>query len=119
MQASFLLYLKKAKKATKGAMTSAANKIFQFHANLLLAEAKYVWNKIVTEQTASDPNVDLQGISQKGPEGVSCQSFEDCMLFHLLTMFPINAAEREEYYLTNVLKKSQRVSMHQFVHCVE
>jgi hypothetical protein len=87
--------------------------------NLLSIEAKYTWIKIVTEQMQSDPYVDLQGVSQKGPRGALPQSFNDCMLFHLLTMFPINAAEQEKYYITNVLKKPQRISVHQFVHCVE
>jgi hypothetical protein len=63
--------------------------------------------------------VDLQGISQKGPRGVSRQSFDNCVVFHLLTMFPINKAEQEKYYITNVLKKPQRVNVHQFVCRVE
>jgi hypothetical protein len=95
-------------------MVTAANKMFQFYANLLSVEAKYAWNKIVTEQTASNPYVDLQGISQKGPRGVSRQSFEDCVLFHLLAVFPINAAEQGKYYITSVLNKPQSVSVHQF-----
>ncbi len=40
-------------------------------------------------------------------------------MFHLLTAFPINAAEQEKYYISNVLKKSQRINVHQFVHRVE
>jgi hypothetical protein len=39
-------------------------------------------------------------------------------MFHLLTVFPNNAAEQEKYYLSNVLK-SQRVGVHQFVQRVE
>jgi hypothetical protein len=34
---------------------------------------------------------------------MSRQSFYDCVMFHLLTAFPINAAEQEKYYITNVL----------------
>ncbi len=74
--------LKKAKEAVenaKGTMTMAAIKMFQFYANMLSIEAKYTWNKIVTEQTASNPYIDLQGISQKGPRRVLRESFEDCM----------------------------------------
>ena len=41
------------------------------------------------------------------------------MMFHLLTAFPINAAEQEKYYITNVLKKPQRNNVRQFVWCVE
>jgi hypothetical protein len=40
-------------------------------------------------------------------------------MFHLLTEFPINVAEQEKYYITNVLKKPQRVNVRQFVHRVE
>ncbi len=34
-------------------------------------------------------------------------------------MFLINAAEQENYYITNVLKKPQRVNVRQFVRCIE
>jgi hypothetical protein len=40
-------------------------------------------------------------------------------MLHLLTVFPNNAAEQEKYYLSNVLKKPQRVGVCQFVQCVE
>jgi hypothetical protein len=40
-------------------------------------------------------------------------------MFRLLTAFPINAAEQEKYYVTNVLKKPQRVNVRQFVRRVE
>jgi hypothetical protein len=40
-------------------------------------------------------------------------------MFHLLTVFPNNAAEQEKYYLSNVLKKPQRVGICQFVRPVE
>jgi hypothetical protein len=40
-------------------------------------------------------------------------------MFHLLTAFPINAAEQEKYYITNVLKKPQHVNVRQFVRQVE
>jgi hypothetical protein len=100
-------------------MTFAENKMFQFYTNFLAVEAKYAWNKIVTEQMQSYPYVDIQGISQKGPRRALRQSFEDWVLFHLLTVFPINAVEQEKYYITNVLKKPQVVSMRQFVHHAE
>jgi hypothetical protein len=47
---------------------------------------------------------------------MSCESFTNCIMFHLLTVFPINAAEQEKYYISNVLKKPQRINMCQFVH---
>ncbi len=63
--------------------------------------------------------MDLQGLTRKGLRGMSHKSFEDCVTFHLLIMFPNNVAEQERYYITNVLKKPQCVSIHQFVQRVE
>jgi hypothetical protein len=122
MKANFLSDLEKAKKAhriAKGAMSAAASKMFAFYLNLLSPESKYAWNKIVSEQTESDPYVNLQGDTLQGPRGMSRHSFLDCVMFHLLTAFPINTAEQEKYYTTNVLKKPQSIPVCQFVRRVE
>ncbi len=58
-------------------------------------------------------------MSRKGPRGLSRESFNDCIIFHLLTVFPNNAAEQEKYYLSNVLKKLQWVGVRQFIQNVE
>jgi hypothetical protein len=122
MKAGFLGDLEKAKQSQrteKGAMTAAANKMFAFYSNLLSPESKYAWDKTVNKQTESDPYVNLQGDSLEGLRGMSCKSFNNCVMFHLLTEFPINAAEQEKYYITNVLKKPQRINVRQFVWHVE
>jgi hypothetical protein len=99
MKAGFLEDLEKAKQAqstAKGMMTAAASKMFTFYLNLLSPESKYSWNKIVGKQTESDRYVNLQGDSLEGPRGMSCKSFNNCVMVHLLTAFPINAAEQEK-----------------------
>jgi hypothetical protein len=91
MKAGFLEDLEKAKQAqriAKDVMTFATNKMFAFYSNLLSPESKYAWNKIVDEQTESDPYVNLQDDSLEGPGGMSCKSFNDCVIFHFLTAFP-------------------------------
>ena len=106
MKANILSDLEKAKRAqhiAKGAKHVATSKMFAFYSNLLSPESKYAWNKIVSEQTESNPYVNLQGDTLQGPRGMSHQSFLDCVMFHLLTAFPINAAEQEKYYISNVL----------------
>jgi hypothetical protein len=40
-------------------------------------------------------------------------------MFHVLAVFPNNEAEQEKYYLSNVLKKPQRVGVCQFVQRIE
>ncbi len=93
MKASFSSDLEKAKQSqriAKGAMTIAASKMFLFYSNLLSPESKYAWNKIVSEQTESNPYVNLQDDTLEGPRGMLRQSFYGCVMFHLLTAFPIN-----------------------------
>jgi hypothetical protein len=108
MKDGFQVDLEKAKQAretAQDAMTAAANLMFTFYSNLLSLKSKYAWNKIVVKQMESDLFVNLQGVSLEGPRGMSCDLFNNCMMFHLLTAFPINAAEQEKYYILNVLKK--------------
>jgi hypothetical protein len=71
--------------------------MFQFYANLLSSDAKYAWNNIVREQTEADPYMDLKGVSKKGPRGLTHESFDKCVMFHLHTVFPNNPAEQEKY----------------------
>jgi hypothetical protein len=108
-----------ARETAQGAMTAAANMMFMFYSNLLSPKSKYAWNKIVVKQMESNPFVNLQGVSMEGPRGMSRNSFNNCVMFHLLTAFPINAAEQEKYYISNVLKKPQHVNVCQFVCRVE
>jgi hypothetical protein len=118
MMAGFQVDLEKAKKAmedAKGAMIAAVGQMFMFYLNLLSPKSKHSWKKIVSKQKESNPFVNLQGVTLEGPRGMSCKLFNDCVMFHLLTAFPINAAEQEKYYITNVLKKPQCVNKHQFV----
>ncbi len=122
MKASFSSDLEKAKQAqriAKGAMTAAMSKMFSFYLNLLSPESKYTWNKIVSEQTEGNLYVNLQGDTLEGPRGMLHQSFNNWVMFHLLTAFPINAAEQEKYYISKLLKKPQCVNVHQFVRRVE
>jgi hypothetical protein len=110
MKAGFQVDLEKAMKAiedAKGPMTAAASQMLTFYSNLFSPKSKYLWNKIVSKQTESNPFVNLQGIQLEYPRGMSCKLFTNCMMFHLLTAFPINAADQEKYYITNVLKKPQ------------
>ncbi len=78
-----------------------------------------MWNKIIKEQTETDPYKILQGVSRNGQMGLLFESFDDCVMFHLLAMFPNNVAEQEKYYLSNVLKNPQRIGICQFIQCVE
>ncbi len=47
------------------------------------------------------------------------ESFQDCITFHFLDMFPWNAAKQQCYYNSNVLKKPQQVPVRYFFQQVE
>jgi len=79
LQADTKTELKQALKAVAEATNlpdKAAADMFQLNANLLSVDARYAWNKIVQEQTEADPYQDLQGLTRKGPPGMSRQSFD-------------------------------------------
>jgi hypothetical protein len=64
LYADLLAEIKQAKSSTdnvKAKGEHVAADMFQLYASLLSVNAKYAWNKIVQEQTASDPYTDLQG----------------------------------------------------------
>ncbi len=68
VKAGFQADLEKAKRAmedTKGEMIAVASQMFMFYLNLLSPESTYLWNKIISEQTESDPFANLQGVSRE------------------------------------------------------
>ncbi len=103
MKAGFQADLEKASKRatedTKGAMTAETGQMFVFYSNLLSSESKYSWNKIIIKQMESGPFVNVQDVTLEGSRGMSCALVNNCIMFHLLTAFPINAAEQEKYYV--------------------
>ncbi len=47
------------------------------------------------------------------------ESFQDCITFHLLDMFPGYAAEQQRFFISNVLKKPHQVQVRYFFQQVE
>ena len=64
-------------------------------------------NKIVASQVRAALWTNLQGNEHEEERGKSVESFRDCITFHLLDMFPNDAAEQQRYYISNELKKPQ------------
>ncbi len=46
-----------------------------------------------------DPWIGVNGSSSKGPRVCSWPSFLDCIELHKLTIFPVDAAEKQHYYM--------------------
>jgi hypothetical protein len=98
---------------------TAAEGFFSQYANLLTEDARYHWDKIVESQCDTAPWVDLQGKEHPRARKKGRRSFDDCVNFHLLTVFRTDAAERQKVYISNTLKKPQRVPVRYFFQRVE
>ena len=107
------------KKVALEAKATAAEGFFSLYANLLSEDARFRWDKIVASQVGAAPWTDLQGNEHEKEREKSMESFQDCITFHLLDMFPGDAAEQQRFYISNVLKKPQRVPVRYFFQRVE
>ena len=97
----------------------AAEGIFSLYANLLSVEQRIYWDNIVEKQIGVTPWTDLKGVKHTEVYVKSEKSFRLCVTRHLLTIFDEDAAERQRYYISNQLKKPQRVSIRAFFTRVE
>jgi hypothetical protein len=91
------------KKVALEAKATAAEGFFSLYANLLSEDAQFRWDKIVSSQVGTAPWTNLQGNEHEKECEKSMESFQDCITFHLLDMFPGNAAEQQRFYISNVL----------------
>ena len=87
--------------------------IFQLYGNLLTDEARQPWEKIVKAQTDTIPWEDLCGEVHVEKAGKTWTSFLECITFHLQSVFCPDTAEAVKFYITNKLKKPNRVPMWQ------
>ena len=76
------------------------NEIFQHYANLLSDKACQPWDKIVKAMTNTVPWEDVKGKVNQSKGCKTRESFLDCVMFHLQTMYHHNAGEVVKYYIT-------------------
>ncbi len=101
-------------KEAQEAQAMAAEGFFSLYANLLNEDAQFHWDKIISSQVGAAPWTNLKRKEHKKERDKSMESFQDCITFHLLDMFPGDAAKQQCYYISNVLKKPQRVPVRYF-----
>ena len=96
-----------------------ASQIFQLYSNFLLEEARQPWSKILVEQIDSSPWKDMRGVVHNSPRSKTWDSFQECVTFHMLTVFCNDATEAQRYYISNCLKKPNWVPIRQFVQRIQ
>eukprot|EP00804_Cyclotella_cryptica_P020530 CCRYP_003382-RA/>CCRYP_003382-RA protein AED:0.39 eAED:1.00 QI:0/0/0/1/1/1/2/0/317 len=103
----------------KLAVSTAGAKPFELYGNLLSDEARQPWEKIIKAQMTKAAWEDIKGVPHMESPKKTWDSFHECVTFHLLQVFRHDAGEALKYYITNTLKKPNRVSIRQFFIRVE
>eukprot|EP00804_Cyclotella_cryptica_P003536 CCRYP_002154-RA/>CCRYP_002154-RA protein AED:0.39 eAED:1.00 QI:0/0/0/1/1/1/3/0/379 len=80
---------------------------------------RHPWEKIIKAQVTKAPWEDIKGVPHTETPTKTWNSFHECVTFHLLQVFRHDAGEALKYYITNTLKKPNRVSIRQFFVRVE
>eukprot|EP00804_Cyclotella_cryptica_P024097 CCRYP_007319-RA/>CCRYP_007319-RA protein AED:0.32 eAED:0.32 QI:0/-1/0/1/-1/1/1/0/199 len=96
-------------------MTDLALDVFQLYANLLTEEAHQPWDLIVKEQAESTPFHDIFRVERKKSLGKTSKPFRRCQLLHLQSCFAHDTGKNLRFYISNCLKKPNKVWMRQFV----
>jgi hypothetical protein len=103
----------------KVAESTLACLAYDLFCKLLRDEPKIQWDRIVTEVHIKTPWEDFKGVKHNSLRGKSHQSLMDCIEFHKLTVFTVNAAERLGYYLMCSIKKPIRRTIRMHISCME
>ena len=105
--------------SAKLTVTTEGAKAFELYGNLLSDEARPAWEKIIRAQVTSSPWEDIYGVTHSETPTKTWDSFMECVMFHLLQVFKADTGETLKYYITNTLRKPNRVPIRQFLVRVE
>ncbi len=108
-----------AKLLTSEALGSAGQAIFLQYSTQLSETARRPWTTIVGEQINCEPWTDVYGTEHPTKRPASWTSFQECVQLHLQTVFRTDAAEQERFYISNGLKKPNRVPIRDFVQRIQ
>jgi hypothetical protein len=107
--------LNKSLKAKKSFVVDQARKAYKLFCCFIIGEAQTQWDRIVNKMHTKNPWIGVNGKSNKGIQVKSWISFMDCIELHKLTVFPADAAKKQCYYMQQMIKKPQRVTVRQFM----
>jgi hypothetical protein len=98
----------------KVAESTLACLAYDLFRKLLRDEPKIQWDRIMTDMHTKNPWEDIKGVKHNSLRENLQQSLTDCIEFHKLTVFTVDAAERLRYYLMCSVKKPVRwtIRMH-------
>jgi hypothetical protein len=105
-------------KAKKVFVITETQKAYEMFCCFVVGNPQIQWDKIDHKMHSKDPWIGVNGSSNKSPRTCSWPSFLDCIVLHKLTIFPVDAAEKQHYYMTQTFKKPQRATVRQYMACM-
>jgi hypothetical protein len=85
--------------------TAKVGLVYELFHKGLKEDPELQWDRIVDDMHAKDPWEDLKGAKHDGLCRKLSTSLWECIDFHKLTVYSINAAERQRFYMLCNLKK--------------
>ncbi len=93
------------------AKTTKVTSVYKLFCKGLKEDPELQWDRIMEDMHTKDPWEDLKGVKHKGIRRKLCLSLWECIDFHKLTVYSIDAAERQRYYMLCNLKKPIKSSI--------
>jgi hypothetical protein len=106
---------KKLVSEAKAEFLKAVLKPFDLVRQLLIGEARTQWDKIVKEMFERDTWTGVNGKTHDSARLRTWKSLMDCIELHKLTVLPADAAEKQRFYVQQVVHKPQRVTIRQYM----
>jgi len=85
--------------------------VYDLFRKTLKEDPELQWDRIVDDMHAKDPWENLRGAKHNGLRVKSVASFWECINFHKLTVYSVDAAERQRFYMLCNLKKPAKSSI--------
>jgi hypothetical protein len=105
-------------KVKKSFAITETQKAYEVFRCFVIGNPQTQWDKIVHKMHTKDPWIGVNGILNKGIHICFWSSFMDYIELHKLTIFPVDATEKQHYYMMQTVKKPQQATVHQYMACM-
>jgi len=85
--------------------------VYDLFRKTLKEDHELQWDRIVDDMHTKDPWEDLRGAKHDSLRRKSVKSLSNCINFHKLTVYSVNAAERQRFHMMCNLKKPAKSSI--------
>ncbi len=97
------------------AHNKAVAKSYEQLRNLLSGDAQSQWDRVCRKMQEHDSWAAVNGQVTKGGRPRTWMSFLDCLELHKLTVFSADAAEKQQFYIQQAVRKPQRATVRQHI----